>query len=134
MRWLALGLPSGQAVAEHLRDVIREAPLGEDELWPGTQLRGKAPLWYYVLKEAEVRGGGRRLGPIGGRIVGEVILGLLGVREAGSKAAAGAVGPRSYLHASGARGWRPTFESRLERSSPDFDFLDLLHLAGVDIA
>jgi hypothetical protein len=38
---------------------------------------GKAPLWFYILKEAEL-GGGRRLGPVGGRIVAEVILDLLG--------------------------------------------------------
>jgi hypothetical protein len=36
------------------------------------------PLWYYVLKEAQTRGeGGRHLGPVGGRIVAEVLTGLL---------------------------------------------------------
>ena len=39
--------------------------------------QGKAPLWFYVLKEAELVHGGRRLGPVGGRIVAETILGLL---------------------------------------------------------
>jgi hypothetical protein len=34
------------------------------------------PLWYYVLKEAEVQEDGERLGRVGGRIVGEVLLGL----------------------------------------------------------
>jgi hypothetical protein len=29
------------------------------------------PLWYYVLKEAEVMEGGLHLGPVGGRIVEE---------------------------------------------------------------
>jgi len=37
---------------------------------------GKAPLCFYCLKEAEL-GGGRQLGPVAGRIVAEVILGLL---------------------------------------------------------
>ena len=35
------------------------------------------PLWYYVLKEAEVRAGGEHLGEVGGTIVAEVLLGLL---------------------------------------------------------
>ncbi len=34
------------------------------------------PLWYYVLKEAELSGGARLAG-VGARIVGEVFLGLL---------------------------------------------------------
>jgi len=37
-----------------------------------------APLWYYVLAEAEAESsGGAQLGPVGGRIVAENILGLL---------------------------------------------------------
>ena len=40
-------------------------------------LDASTPLWYYVLKEAEVMEGGLHLGPVGGRIVGEVIIGLL---------------------------------------------------------
>jgi hypothetical protein len=35
------------------------------------------PLWYYILKEAEVVENGERLGPVGGRIVAEVLIGLL---------------------------------------------------------
>jgi hypothetical protein len=64
-------LPSGEAVAR----LLGVAPLTAHELgvsWPhGT------PLWFYVLKEAEVRTGGDRLGPVGGRIVTEVLIGLL---------------------------------------------------------
>lgn len=65
-------LPSGEAVAKAM-DV---PPLTADELghpWPdGT------PLWFYILKEAEQRGNaGDRLGPVGGRIVAEVLIGLL---------------------------------------------------------
>ncbi len=41
------------------------------------QLFGNAtPLWYYILKEAEVFCHGRTLGPVGGRIVAEVFIGL----------------------------------------------------------
>ena len=39
--------------------------------------RDETPLWLYVLREAEVLCGGERLGPVGGRIVGEVIVGIL---------------------------------------------------------
>ena len=36
------------------------------------------PLWYYILKEAEIAPQrGARLGPVGGRIVAEVLIGLL---------------------------------------------------------
>ena len=35
------------------------------------------PLWYYILKEAQVRGNGERLGPVGARLVAEVFVGLV---------------------------------------------------------
>ncbi len=64
-----LGLPSGQAVAR----AMGQAPLDDEAL----RLAGApAPLWFYVLTEAETLGEGRRLGPVGGRIVAEVLLGL----------------------------------------------------------
>jgi hypothetical protein len=37
----------------------------------------KTPLWYRILKEAEVKEDGRLLGEVAGRIVGEIIIGLL---------------------------------------------------------
>jgi heme peroxidase len=69
-RGQALGLPSGQAVAEFMgEDVLTSADLdGAPE---------PTPLWFYILREAEVRHGGEHLGGVGGRIVGEVLLGLL---------------------------------------------------------
>ena len=39
---------------------------------------GEAPLWFYILKEAELPPyNAERLGPVGGRIVAEVLIGLL---------------------------------------------------------
>ncbi len=38
---------------------------------------GETPLWYYVLREADVTTSGSRLGPVGARIVAEVIITLL---------------------------------------------------------
>jgi hypothetical protein len=35
------------------------------------------PLWYYMLREAQARGDGKILGPVGGRIVAEVLVGLV---------------------------------------------------------
>jgi len=73
LRGKRLGLPSGQDVAKAMRlPVLSNADLGLTEGGWG----GKAPLWFYILKEAELRGG-RRLGPVGGRIVADVILGIL---------------------------------------------------------
>lgn len=98
-------LPSGEAIAK----LFTEAPLTAAELdhaWPhGT------PLWFYVLKEAQHRGDGDRLGPVGGRIVSEVLIGLL------------RADPASYL----ARdpGWKPT----LPAAGASFGLSDLLALS-----
>jgi hypothetical protein len=73
LRGKRLGLPAGQDVAVAMGvKPLTNAQLGLSEAgW-----NKKAPLWYYILKEAEI-GGGDRLGAVGGRIVAEVILSLL---------------------------------------------------------
>jgi len=53
------------------------------------------PLWYYVLKEAEVRAGGNHLGPLGSRLVCETLIGLI-VQD-----------PQSYWHAATPGTWTP---------------------------
>jgi hypothetical protein len=75
LRNLVMEVPSGQRVAAAMQlpalaatDLDDLAPLG---------LVHRTPLWFYVLREAEVVAGGERLGPVGGRIVAEVIIGLL---------------------------------------------------------
>lgn len=73
-RGQGVGLPSGEAVARRMG----ELPLSADEI--GTSRAGwsgETPLWYYILREADVRQAGDRLGPVGSRIVGEVLIGLL---------------------------------------------------------
>ncbi len=75
------------------------------------------PLWFYVLKEAELVAGGLHLGPVGGRIVGEVIIGLL------------QLDPDSY--ASNPR-WRPMLPTTSGRVTGDFRMIDFLTFAGVD--
>jgi Animal haem peroxidase len=73
-RGQGVGLPSGEAVARHLKT----EPLTPEEVGLGAAgWRQETPLWFYLLKEAEHRGGGERLGPIGGRLVGEVLVGIV---------------------------------------------------------
>ncbi|MEI9815133.1 MAG: heme peroxidase family protein [Acidobacteriota bacterium] len=70
----SLGLPSGQSVARQM-GIARLTP---SEIQSGsTTLDRQTPLWFYILREAEVKGGGKRLGPVGGRIVAETFVGLL---------------------------------------------------------
>jgi hypothetical protein len=49
-----------------------ELTIADDPGWSG-----QAPLWYYILKEAELQHQGTHLGDVGGRIVAEVLVGLL---------------------------------------------------------
>ena len=122
-RGKALGLPSGQSVARaiglpedlilHARD-LKSLPknlvrvFGED-----------TPLFFYVLKEAEVLSKGQRLGPVGGRIVAEVLIGLL------------RGDPFSFL--SMQPNWRPKAGEFGARKDGEFTVADLLRFAGVTI-
>ena len=78
----ALGLPAGRDVAR----AMSEEPLSDAELLPKPialdddlkqAVLHAAPLWYYVLCEALAKGEGKHLGPVGGRIVAEVLVGLV---------------------------------------------------------
>jgi len=74
-------LPPGQAVAarmglEALAPEQLESGVGGEAI-KKFDLSRHTPLWFYVLKEAEVYTGGQHLGPVGGTIVAEVIIGLL---------------------------------------------------------
>jgi Animal haem peroxidase len=93
LRGKRLGLPSGQQVATAMRlptDLILTGPdlfpeqsavrdflvekIGAENV---NMLSANTPLWYYILREAQVQKSGERLGEVGGRIVAEVFLGLL---------------------------------------------------------
>jgi hypothetical protein len=90
-RGQGVGLPSGEALARRLGVeplTPEEVGLGPLGWWL------EAPLWFYLLKEAEHRGGGERLGPVGGRLVGEVLVGIVDADGESYRA----VDP----------GWRPT--------------------------
>ena len=114
LRHVTWALPSGQAVAQKLGvPVVPAEDLTELRSFK-LGLERNTPLWYYILREAETVQGGVKLGPVGGRIVAEVILGLL------------QLDPGSYLSA--APGWKPTFGGK------SFGTVDFLRFAGVDPA
>ena len=77
LRQLTWGLPSGQAIAR----AMRVRALGPSDLSDiagvYTPFGTSTPLWYYVLAEAKAMEDGLNLGPVGGRIVAETLIGLL---------------------------------------------------------
>lgn len=89
-RGYLLSVPTGQAMAA----LAELSPLSASQLLDGTEnglrpalqdallrnnelLLTHTPLWFYVLKEAEILGGGNHLGPVGSHIVVETIVGAL---------------------------------------------------------
>ncbi len=120
-RGVMLGLPSGQDVAQAMK--IKN-PLTPDEIAEGDRMapspRSTAciedtPLWYYILKEAEQRGNGERLGP--------------GRRDASSRRCSSAsctATTTSYLWLKG-KNWKPTPPSKVPG---DFTMADLLRFVG----
>jgi heme peroxidase len=91
-RGMGTGLPSGEAVAR----AIGAKPLTRQELALG-DWRDETPLWLYVIREAAVRRAGDYLGEVGGRIVAEVVVGIV------------RADPESYLINDPS--WRPTLPS-----------------------
>jgi Animal haem peroxidase len=73
-RGQAVGLASGEAIARRLGvPVLSAAQVGLAERgWTD-----ETPLWFYILKEADALHHGDQLGPVGGRIVGEVLVGII---------------------------------------------------------
>ena len=110
IRNLTMKVPSGQRVAA----AMNETPLALADLadLADLGLDRRTPLWFYVLREAEVNAGGLHLGPVGGRIVAEVIHGLIDGD------------PSSFLSLE--PDWTPTYGS-----DDTFVITDLLAAAGV---
>ena len=96
IRGYKMGLPSGQVIAS----AMGIPPLDEQD----------EPLWYYILREAKELRRGNKLGPVGGRIVAEVIIGLL------------SGDPHSFLNVDPL--WQPN-------DGDPFGLLDILRQAGV---
>ncbi len=115
LRHLTWSLPSGQRLAESIGSPVlgsRHFPELRDY---GLGLEASTPLWYYILREASVLNNGVRLGPLGGRIVAETIIGMLQLDRS------------SYLNT--------RFRPSLPRQNPrTFTMTDLLQWARVDPA
>ncbi|HEY0736429.1 MAG TPA: heme peroxidase family protein [Herpetosiphonaceae bacterium] len=111
LRGKQVGLPSGQQVARTMRaTVLSNQQLGlSDARW-----NGEAPLWYYILKEAELLHNGEQLGYVGGRIMAEVLVGILQRDQT------------SYLFLDPS--WKPT--PPIASASGQFTLVDLLKYAG----
>lgn len=81
LRGKRLGLPSGEDVsrAMGIEPLTPESVFDKVDVPAGVKsdLAGRTPLWFYILKESDVRADGESLGPVGGRIVAEVLIGLL---------------------------------------------------------
>jgi hypothetical protein len=77
LRQLTWSLPSGQAIAAAMgADPLTPADLG-DIAAVYVPFGTSTPLWYYILAEARIAAGGLNLGPVGGRLVTETLIGLL---------------------------------------------------------
>lgn len=118
-RGVSLGLPSGQDVAIKIGvenpltpEEIATGPDGEEAKRQG--LHEATPLWYYILKEAQVRQGGERLGPVGATIISEVFVGLVHGDH------------QSFLWQEG-MDWKPFLPSR---EPGDFTMADLLRFVN----
>ena len=113
LRHLTWQVPSGQSIAAAIGvPTLSETDL--PELFAiNPHLARSTPLWYYVLKEAEVVEDGLHLGPVGGRIVAEVFIGLL------------KGDPEGFLSK------QPEFTPWLGSVPGAFNIIDLLTFAGV---
>jgi Animal haem peroxidase len=116
LRHLTWQLPSGQDIARAVgAPVLSRRDLDELSGF-GLGFERSTPLWYYVLAEADIVEDGLRLGPVGGKIVAEVLIGLL------------ESDPTSFLSEPG---WRPTLPAP-HSGAGSFRMVDFLTFAGVD--
>jgi hypothetical protein len=117
LRCLTWQLPSGQSIAQEMGiPSLSDAELAE--LQPiRPSFVTATPLFYYILKEAQLREDGLHLGPVGARIVAEVFIGLL------------QLDPDSYLSVQ--PDWVPTLPTH-DGIPQDFQMIDFLTFAGVD--
>ena len=122
LRHITWSMPSGQAIAGAMGvDRLNGEDLKELKTY-SVGLEQHTPLFYYMLKESALvpnsdigkNTGGFHLGPVGGRIVGEVVIGHL------------QTDPASYLVQ------RPDWTPTLQRPGPGFRMTDFLTFAGVD--
>src|SRR5262245_23286176 len=119
LRHLTWQLPSGQALAEAMGAPVLGATDLADLRSISSSFVHSTPLWYYILKEAEVMEAGLHLGPVGGRIVAGVFNGPLQTDT------------DSYVTREAH--FTPTLPTRTAVPE-DFRMIDFLTFAGVDPA
>jgi Animal haem peroxidase len=115
LRGCAHKLPAGDDVARALGErplTGRELLLDDLPTTTSRAVRRSPPLWYYILCEAQSEGGdkGKHLGPVGRRIVRDVLLALLDAD------------PTSYVNQEPT--WKPTLLPRA--CDGDFTMPDLI--------
>ena len=122
LRGYLLSLPTGQAVAEELGIPVltrQELERGSsDDMKKALKDGGfftRTPLWFYILKESEVRAQGKSIGEVGSRIVAETIIGH--IRN----------DPQSYIN----NNWKPEDGVRLRSGAPVKSIEDFLLFGGV---
>ena len=112
LRGHACRLLCAEKIAERIglkqSDRLTEAQIGIES----PLLKGKTPLWYYILKEAEHNNG--KLGPLASVIIAETLVGL--IKQS----------PHSILND---KTWRPKYGRRVDQGK--FDMADLLRFADV---
>ncbi|HEX3082970.1 MAG TPA: heme peroxidase family protein [Pyrinomonadaceae bacterium] len=124
LRGLALMLPTGEEVADSMGEIslkheqIIEGP--EKDILNTSVFAGKTPLWFYILKEAELSGG-NHLGRVGSRIVAETLVGLIKNSQYSILA-----------EPDGMRAWQPDkYGTRFsDDGQPIFAMVDLLEFAN----
>lgn len=118
LRGYACGLPTGEDVARFIKV---DEPLTEEQIGIDTPLlKGRTPLWYYILKEAEHNDG--KLGPVASFIIAETLVGLI-------KAS-----PYSILSEENFGKWKPKYGPSAHEKpvdERDFQMTDLLNFAEV---
>jgi hypothetical protein len=117
LRGVTWSLPSGQKIAREIGAEPVDMPQFAGLKGRGFDLERSSPLWAYCLHEGFALAGGLTLGPVGGTIVGEVIIGLLELDRT------------SYLAQD--RGWEPTLPQRDGKVTGEFRMVDFLTFAGV---
>jgi Animal haem peroxidase len=119
LRHLTWSLPSGQAIARFIGAPVLSAADLSDAAQIRESFATSTPLWFYILREAELSQDGLRLGAVGGRIVGEVFIGLL------------QADPEAFITAQ--PDFKPTLPTKTGKAE-DFRMIDFLTFAGVDPA
>lgn len=118
LRGRLLSLPTGQSVAEAIgAPVMSTAQIRQGAhgaILRDTGLDTQTPLWYYILKEAEIFHNGERLGPVGSTLLAETFVGLIQAS-------------RTSILTEATRYWRPSLPSL---RPGHFSMVDLLCLVN----